>query len=144
MPIRLRVRAFAVLACALLTACAAPAADTFQLEMREPVPSPENACEEAYLAWISAEYPKDNRAALRAEMYYAEYLDPIYNACTVAELAEASRRYPWKAYLGSGSTTSRWKAEMGSIPRYIAEDRRKDCHEHTGSRLCLDIASRER
>ena len=126
----------AVVASGLLSSCAAPG-----FELQQPIASPENACQEAYVAWITAQYPDRDGPTL--PRYKIEALEPLYAVCTVRELTDASARYLRKAGASWPSDEVSWIAEMDDSPSYIASERREYCDELAGTVLCVDIESGE-
>ena len=85
-------RASAVLAIAILIcrACGEPGIGAPELE--SPIPSPLTACEGAYLTWIST--PRIQDMEHSHDQWRMSALEPVFEACDLQGLADASQRYP--------------------------------------------------
>lgn len=74
---------------ALVAACGP---DIYTPTLKSPVPSPQGACEGAYLAWIGA--PRISDQEHDHDQWKMSALKPVFEACDLEGLAAASQRYP--------------------------------------------------
>jgi hypothetical protein len=107
-----------VLILSLCTACGGPSVYTPKLE--SPLPSPRSGCESAYLAWIST--PRIEDMEHSHEQWRMSALEPVFEACDLQGLADASQRFPrWRCSAPPGEQVCRFNPELSDERAELAD-----------------------